>query len=104
VLHTIVIDASNPHSVMFQLRQLQKDLPEMGQKTGQLFSPDLNDSLRRLQGLDLHPFERKHPDQACEALAELLCDIRSEAYRVSDEIQRQCFIHTRYSDRPVKAD
>jgi len=33
-----------------------------------------------------------------------LCDIRSEVYRVSDEIQRQCFIHTRYSDRPVTPD
>ncbi len=89
---------------MFQLRQLQKDLPEMSRKTGQLFPPDLNESLQRLQALDLHPFERKRPDKACEVLAELLYDIRSEAYRVSDEIQRQCFIHTRYSDRPVKPD
>ncbi|OAN88514.1 molybdopterin oxidoreductase [Marinobacter sp. EhC06] len=104
VVHTLVIDASNPHSVMFQLRQLQKDLPEMGRKTGQLFPPDLNESLQRLQALDLHPFERKRPDKACEALAELLCDIRSEVYRVSDEIQRQCFIHTRYSDRPMTPD
>lgn len=104
VIHTLVMDASNPHSVMFQLRQLQKDLPEMGRKTGQLFPPDLTDSLQRVQALDLHPFERKRPDKACEALGDLLCEVRSEVYRVSDEIQRQCFIHTRYARGPVTPD
>ncbi len=104
VLHTLVMDASNPHSVMFQVRQLQKDLPEMGRKTGQLFPPDLGDCLQRLRAVDLHEFERKRPDKACEALAETLYAVRDEVYRVSDEIQRQYFIHTRYSNRSVTPD
>lgn len=97
VLHTLVVDASNPHSVMFQVRELQKDLPEMGRKTGQLFPPDLGDCLQRLQRIDLHPFEKKRSDKACEAMGNLLLEVRAAVYRVSDEIQRQCFIHTRYS-------
>jgi uncharacterized circularly permuted ATP-grasp superfamily protein/uncharacterized alpha-E superfamily protein len=97
VVHTLVMDPTNPHSVMYQLRQLQQELPEMGRKTGQLFPPDLSDFERTLRGLDLHLFEKKRPDEACEALGNLLRDIRAAAYRVSDEIQRQCFIHTRFS-------
>jgi len=102
VLHTLVMDASNPHSVMFQILQLQKDLPDMGRKTGQMFPPDLGECLGRLKAVDMHPFEKKDTDEACEAMGKLLCEVRSEVYRVSDEIQRQCFIHTRFSNRPVK--
>lgn len=99
VIHTLVMDPSNPHSIVYQIRHLQQELPEMGRKTGQLFPPDLDGFERRLSTLDLHPFEKKRPDQACEALGQLLLEVRAAAYRVADEIQRQYFIHSRLSHR-----
>ncbi|MFO0589448.1 MAG: circularly permuted type 2 ATP-grasp protein [Polyangiaceae bacterium] len=115
VIHLVVLDASNPHAVMFQLQDLLRHLDSSAEELG-TGMPD--DDLRRVElelaRIDLTAFEatgltgssrppgdeahrsspqHKSQSDACKALSELLSQVRMAGFSLSDALHRRFFSH-----------
>ncbi|MDY0012607.1 MAG: circularly permuted type 2 ATP-grasp protein [Rhodocyclaceae bacterium] len=99
VVHLIVFDESNPHSVAFQLSALERYLTSTARELGHGRPETLAPIRASLRNFDLPSFEAEDCTPACENLAALLRDARQAAHALSDEIQRRFFIHTAGSVR-----
>jgi uncharacterized alpha-E superfamily protein len=93
VLHLVVLDTSNPHSVCFQLRDLLRNLDASAEELG---APMPDAELRRLAGAlgatELAAFEPP-AEPSCASLRELLRGVREAGFALSDALQRQFFSH-----------
>lgn len=94
VVHLLVFDDSNPHSVTFQITILERYLARTSRELGHGRPTTLQDVAAQLAGFDLTRFEAEDSDAACQDLAALLRAIRATAFALSDEVQRRFFIHT----------
>ncbi len=94
VLHLLVFDVSNPHSVAFQVDALQRYMDTSARELNHPTLPFFAALETRLRHFDLTQFEAEHCEPACAALATLLEDAQRTAYAASDEIHRRFFIHT----------
>ncbi len=94
VVHMLVCDETNPHSIAFQVKAVEKYLLDVTRAAGHLIPPELGDLGRRLSQLDLRRFDQGEPELACQDLLSLLYQTESTAYNLSDEIHRNFFIHT----------
>jgi len=94
VLHLLVFDGTNPHSVMFQAQALQRHLAQAAQDLGHELPPQIGELVRRLSRFDLTAFEAEHCESACDRLATLLADAGETAQTLSDEVHDRFFIHT----------
>ncbi len=98
VLHLVVLDESNPHSVLFQLNELAQMLQRVRGELGpgapvrDVVSPVALE-LRRtpLAGFDRDPGDEL--ETACTSLAALLVRTEKVGYALSDELQRRFFSH-----------
>lgn len=94
VMHLLVFDPSNPHSVIFQVRSLKRYLARSAQDLGHPMPPQIAGLERRLGRFDMTAFEAEHCDEACARLASLLADAEETAYVLSDDVHHRFFIHT----------
>lgn len=94
VVHLLVFDDSNPHSVTFQITILERYLARTSRELGHGRPTTLQDVAAQLASFDLTRFEAEDSDAACQDLAALLRAIRATAFALSDEVQRRFFIHT----------
>jgi uncharacterized alpha-E superfamily protein len=95
VLHLIVFDRTNPHSVGFQVDVLQKYLSRSSRELGHPYPSPLIDPLaRRLEDFDLTRFEADDCELALGTLRTLLTESMGVALNLSDEVHRRHFTHT----------
>lgn len=94
VIHLLVFDTSNPHSVAFQIHALKRYLERSAQDLGHPMPPQIAGLERRIGRFDLTAFEAEHCDAACARLASLLDDAEQTAYALSDDVHHRFFIHT----------
>ena len=94
VLHLLVFDVSNPHSVAFQLDAVRRYLDRCARELNHPAPPLLDPYEAQLRTFDLTRFEAEHCDAACTELATLLLAVERTAYALSDEVHRRFFIHT----------
>ena len=99
VVHLLTFDATNPHSVAFQLENLRRYLHRNTRMLGQPRPVQLDVVADHLHAFDLTRLEANECDDACEELAKLLFDVEGAAYGVSDELHRQYFSHTAKAER-----
>ncbi|HRP75544.1 MAG TPA: circularly permuted type 2 ATP-grasp protein [Rhodocyclaceae bacterium] len=99
VMHLVVFDTSNPHSVGFQVHSLKRYLVSIAQDLGHPMPPQIAGLEQCLARFDLTAFEAEHCEAACSRLATLLSDAESTAYALSDEIHHRFFIHTARQSR-----
>jgi uncharacterized alpha-E superfamily protein len=94
VLHLIVLDASNPHAVVFQVRDLLRDLEASAEELlASMPDTGLAAAGQALSAVDLAAFDTEDPSPACAALAALLAEARAAAFRLSDALHDQFFSH-----------
>ncbi len=100
VLHLVVLDETNPHSVAFQLRELAVALIRThAQLGGEPTGDELGGLIAALRNLPLVGFEPEKGEElekACRNLAEILERAERLSYAVSDDLQRRFFTHTRH--------
>jgi uncharacterized circularly permuted ATP-grasp superfamily protein/uncharacterized alpha-E superfamily protein len=102
VLHLVVLDDSNPHAVVFQVRELSLMLSrvavELGDDVEGLdFRDDIEPIADALRSVRLEAFESEDDatlERACSDLANLLRRAERVAYGFSDELHRRFFTHT----------
>ena len=99
VIHLLVFDDSNPHSVAFQVASLKRYLARSAQDLGHPMPPQIAGLERRIARFDLTAFEAEHCDAACARLASLLNDAENTAYVLSDDVHHRFFIHTVQASR-----
>ncbi|MCB1890403.1 MAG: circularly permuted type 2 ATP-grasp protein [Rhodocyclaceae bacterium] len=99
VVHLLAFDATNPHAVAFQLENLRRYLFRNTRMLGQPRPLQLDIAADHLHAFDLTRFEGRDHEAASRELAELLAEIESAAYEVSDELHRQYFSHTAQAAR-----
>ncbi len=97
VLHLVVIDETNPHSVAFQLREMgtmlrliESELEVEGLARG---FPPLAQRLRTFPLAGFEPASGDVLEAACAALGAILGESERYAYGVSDDLQRRFFTH-----------
>jgi uncharacterized alpha-E superfamily protein len=98
VLHLVVLDETNPHSVAFQLRELAVALVRTHAELGGEPTAELSALIAALRNLPLAGFEPEKGEDlegACKSLAGVLERAERLAYSVSDDLQRRFFTHTR---------
>lgn len=97
VLHLVVFDASNPHSVAFQLRELLALLESTAEELGHDVSTDVLAPLAtELHATPLAGFEPESGEilaAACATLAGVLERTETASYETSDQLQRHFFTH-----------
>jgi uncharacterized alpha-E superfamily protein len=97
VLDLVALDASNPHAVVFQLRDLLSNLDaSAGELDAAMPDAGLRDLGRALAAVDLAavpPHDAAAIEAACRDLARILGDVRAAALRLSDELHRHFFSH-----------
>ncbi len=97
VLHLVVFDESNPHAVVFQLRELAASLAAASGELGHDVPGDpLGPLAARLRAFSLAGFEPEEGElleRSCAALGTLLADTQRAAFALSDELQRRFFSH-----------
>lgn len=93
VVHLLVFDPTNPHSIAFQAEALQRYLTLASQDLGHSIPPQIGELQRRLARFDLTAFEAEQCDPACARLATLLEDAWNTAQTLSDEVHERFFIH-----------
>jgi uncharacterized circularly permuted ATP-grasp superfamily protein/uncharacterized alpha-E superfamily protein len=97
VLHLVVFDESNPHSVAFQLAELTLSLQRTAAELGRQVSSDvLGPLVAALRGAPLVGFEAEEGDAleaACVELGQLLGRAEQTSFGLSDELQRRFFSH-----------
>jgi uncharacterized alpha-E superfamily protein len=97
VLHLVVFDESNPHSVAFQLRELALSVDRTAVELGREVSSDVVGPLvlafrdASLGGFE--PEEGEVLETACASLSALLSRAERAAFGLSDELQRRFFSH-----------
>lgn len=95
LVHLLVFDTTNPHSVGFQVEALQRYLARTARELGHPYPAPMIDPLaRRLADFDLTRFEADECDLAVHALRTLLAEAQEAAGQLSDEIHRRFFTHT----------
>ncbi len=94
VMHLLVFDTSNPHSICFQLETLRRYLERSGQELGHAIPPLIDNLERRFNRFDLTLLEPERSEPGRIELARLLNDAEHTAYELSDEVHRRFFIHT----------
>lgn len=95
VLHLLVFDRTNPHSIGFQVDVLQKYLTRASRELGHPYPSLMIDPLaRRLENFDLTRFEADECELAIGTLSTLLADAFDCALNLSDEVHRRYFTHT----------
>ena len=98
VLHLVVLDDTNPHSVAFQLRELASILErietELGHETalGEQIGP-VSEALRDAPLAGLEAEDGPALDEACAHIVMLLERAEHVAFSVADELQRRFFSH-----------
>lgn len=97
VLDLLLLDAQNPHAVVFQLRLLRRALENLGERFELPAEPDLRALERRLCAFDLRRLEHA-ADAAADAaaradLAAQLQGIASAAGQLSDNLALRFFVH-----------
>jgi uncharacterized alpha-E superfamily protein len=97
VLHLVVCDESNPHSVAFQLREIALVLERTavalgGDVAGDALGP-IGDALSQAPLAGFEAESGAVLEAACAELAGLLTRTEYAAYGVSDELQRRFFTH-----------
>jgi uncharacterized circularly permuted ATP-grasp superfamily protein/uncharacterized alpha-E superfamily protein len=97
VLHLLVLDELNPHSVSFQLASLGEQLDVMKSKLG--FTPIHHPAslLQTLRSVDLVDLE-KFPQTRRDPLSSLLAASERMTFGLSDELAQRFFVHT--GERP----
>jgi uncharacterized alpha-E superfamily protein len=97
VLHLVVFDESNPHSVAFQLRELWLTVERTATELGREVSTDvlgpIATTLRTVPLEGFEPEEGSDLEAACKSLAALLGRAQRAAVGLSDELQRRFFSH-----------
>jgi uncharacterized circularly permuted ATP-grasp superfamily protein/uncharacterized alpha-E superfamily protein len=98
VFDLLVLDETNPHSVAFQLVELQRDIDALTAGLGPVASVDARRQLAALRAFDLArienlrlPYGDSSPWQ--DALPALLVACERFAYGLSDEISQRFFAH-----------
>jgi uncharacterized circularly permuted ATP-grasp superfamily protein/uncharacterized alpha-E superfamily protein len=99
VLHLLVSDTSNPHSVAFQARALKRYLTLASQELGHAVPAQIDELERRITRFDLTAFEAEECDPACARLSSLLGDAWDTAQALSDDVHSRFFIHTVHRSR-----
>ncbi len=101
VLHLVVLDETNPHSIVFQLRDLdtllRRVVAELGGSAAKAAQGDVLAALTdEITHASLSGFEAEagdEVDRAAAALAALLARIERAAQALSDDLQRRFFNH-----------
>lgn len=97
VIHLIVLDETNPHSVSFQLREVAIALVRTGAELGaEVSGEELGSLMGALRSLSLAGFEPESGELlegACNDLSGLLARAERVAFKISDELQRRFFTH-----------
>lgn len=97
VLHLVVFDETNPHSLAFQLRDLAQTFERTAEELGGEAPGDaLAPLAKALSRTSLDGFEGESGElleRACSDLSDLVWRIERGAYAVSDELQRRYFSH-----------
>ena len=96
VLHLVVFDASNPHSVAFQINELSVLLGRTTTELGREVPDVLGPLVSAFRDSPLEGFEPESGDvleAACADLAALLGRAEQAAFRLNDELQRRFFSH-----------
>ena len=97
VLHLVVLDETNPHSVVFQLRELEDELGRVTTELGgERPGGPLSAALAALRDTRVESFDtddRMSLEHACADLADTLGKAREAAFSVSDELARRFFSH-----------
>lgn len=97
VLDLLLLDAQNPHAVVFQLRLLKRALDTLGERFELPAEPDLRALERRLGAFDLGRLEHA-PEAGADAaaladLAAQLQGIANAAGQLSDQLGLRFFVH-----------
>lgn len=97
VVHLVLLDDTNPHSVSFQLRELSSGLARTAAELGgERAGAQLAVARDELVALPLARFDGEDVgalDEACLALAELLRAAQGAGFALSDELSRRYFSH-----------
>ena len=97
VLHLVVFDETNPHSLAFQLRDLTHTFAGTARELGGVRPGEaLGPLSKALSRTSLDGFEGESGDlleRACSDLSDLVWRIERASYAVSDELQRRFFSH-----------
>jgi uncharacterized circularly permuted ATP-grasp superfamily protein/uncharacterized alpha-E superfamily protein len=108
-LDLVLCDPANPHSVLFQVQELRRDLAALGDEFGNLGAGPLEDIELRLRECDLSALEdsllgaRGRAD-AMNGLAELSSAAAEASRTVSDQLNLRYFAHVDdISQRTVSA-
>jgi uncharacterized alpha-E superfamily protein len=94
VIHLLVFDQSNPHSITFQVSVLERYLARTSRELGHGRPDTLHGLAVALHDFDLTRFEAEDCEASCIDLGKLLLEARATAFALSDEVQRRFFIHT----------
>lgn len=95
LVHLLVFDTTNPHSVAFQVDALQRYMGRTARELGHPYPSLMIDPLaRRLADFDLTRFEAEDCELALGTLRTLLAEAEDVAGNVSEEVHRRFFIHT----------
>ena len=94
VVHLLVFDTSNPHSVAFQVGALAREFELTARELNHPMPPQVAVLERRLARFDLTAFEAEDCVAASARLASLLADAQLTAQSLSDEVHQRFFIHT----------
>ena len=97
VLDLLLRDEQNPHSVLFQLRELQASLRGLAERF-ELAPPDIGALEARLLAFDFRRLERVDAAALAE-LAALLRDAAATAGQLSDYLGLRFFVHVDASQR-----
>jgi uncharacterized alpha-E superfamily protein len=104
VVHLLIFDTTNPHSIAFQIKSLRRYLDRVARELGHAPSPQLIALEHELERFDLTQLEAEHCEAACQALAGILENAQDTAYALSADVHRRFFTHTlRASRRHRKA-
>lgn len=97
VLHLVVLDETNPHAIVFQLRELDALLRRVGEELGaEATGAGVGSVLEEVARASLAGFEAEDEatvDRAAGDLTALLERVERAAYALSDELQRRFFNH-----------
>ncbi len=98
VLDLLVLDAQNPHAVLFQLRSLQRSLASLGERFELAPEPDLRALDAGLAAWDLgrleyNPLDASGNPDALGELAERLLAVAAAAGQLSDQLGLRFFAH-----------
>ena len=92
----IVFDTDNPHSVCFQIQVVQRYLERLRRTLGDTPSDAFETVDAKMKDFDMARFEAKATGvspETCRDLADLLDEVVSAAYQLSDQLAMRYFTH-----------